>query len=60
MNSSTLTLNANIRTSRIKSTKTVTAAQMVRLITRKWDMIAVIGLMTSSAAYGVFALAHVA
>ena len=34
--------------------------RLVRWIATKWDMAAVIGLMVSTAAYGVFALAHVA
>ena len=55
---STLTLKLNTNTA--KSTKPVTAAQVVRLIVRKWDMAAVIGLIASCGAYGVFALAHVA
>jgi len=40
--------------------KPLTAAQLRRTLVRKWDMLAVIGLMASSAAYGIFALAHVA
>ncbi|MGI4788605.1 MAG: hypothetical protein ACRYFS_07120 [Janthinobacterium lividum] len=59
MTGSTLTLKLNTNTVK-PATKPVTVAQIGRTLIRKWDMIAVIGLMTSSAAYGVFALAHVA
>ena len=40
--------------------KPLTVAQLRRTLARKWDMLAVIGLMLASAAYGIFALAHVA
>ncbi len=33
-------------------------AGMVRWIVRRWDLVGVLALMGSSAAYGVFALAH--
>ncbi len=34
------------------------AARCVRTLARKWDLIGVLSLMTSSAAYGIYALAH--
>ncbi len=69
---STLTLSAKtaalvntaalgtIPASKASPPKPLTAAQLRRTLVRKWDMLAVIGLMASSAAYGIFALAHVA
>ena len=33
------------------------AARLLRTLARQWDMVGVLGLMASSAAYGVFALA---
>ena len=38
----------------IPGTKTITVAQIQRILVRKWDMPAVIGLMVSSAIYGVY------
>ena len=35
------------------------ASGLLRWVARKWDLIGVVALMGSSAAYGVFALAHV-
>ena len=34
------------------------AAGLLRWVSRKWDLVGVLALMGSSAAYGVFALAH--
>lgn len=34
------------------------AAGVLRWVSRKWDLVGVVALMGSSAAYGVFALAH--
>ena len=34
-------------------------AGVLRWVGRKWDLVGVVALMGSSAAYGVFALAHV-
>ncbi|MGI4788085.1 MAG: hypothetical protein ACRYFS_04465 [Janthinobacterium lividum] len=54
MNSTlTLKLDATVQS---KTAKTLTAAQVIRTVARKWDMFAVIGLMASSAVYGVYAL----
>ena len=33
------------------------AARALRTLARRWDMVGVLGLMASSAAYGVYALA---
>ena len=33
---------------------------LTQWISRKWDLVGVLALMTSSAAYGVFALSHLA
>ena len=33
------------------------ASRLLRTLARRWDMVGVLGLMASSAAYGVFALA---
>ena len=44
-----------------KTNKTATAtrrASLIRRIAHRWDMVGVLALMGSSAAYGVFALAH--
>ncbi|MGI4788602.1 MAG: hypothetical protein ACRYFS_07105 [Janthinobacterium lividum] len=60
---STLTLTANVVGAPVISAnvvkpaaKSLTVSQLKRTLVRKWDMLAVIGLMVSSAAYGVFAL----
>jgi len=59
MNSSTITLSPNAARNAITlSAKPITAAQIRRTLARKWDFYAVIGLIASSAAYGVYALAH--
>jgi len=34
------------------------AAGLLRWVARKWDLVGVLALMGSSAAYGVFALVH--
>ncbi len=34
------------------------AAGLLRWVSRKWDLVGVVALLGSSAAYGVFALAH--
>ena len=39
-------------------TPAVRAARVLRWVSRKWDLVGVVALMGSSAAYGVFALAH--
>ena len=56
------TINSNgIAIQTTKTDKTVTAARRASLlqrIARRWDMVGVLALMGSSAAYGVFALAH--
>lgn len=49
-----------IPASKAGTPKPLTATQLRRTLVRKWDMLAVIGLMASSAAYGIFAMAHVA
>ena len=36
----------------------LTALRVRRTLARKWDMYAVIGLMVSSAAYGIYALTY--
>ena len=44
-----------------KTGKTATAARpagLLRWVARKWDLVGVLALMGSSAAYGVYALAH--
>lgn len=63
MNSSTLTLNTNTITAPAANsavikpfTKTIVVSRSTRTLTQKWDMFAVIGLMVSSAVYGVYAL----
>ena len=58
--SSTLTLKLNtVNTPVVPAVvKTTAAAFLRRTLIRKWDMIAVVGLMTSSAVYGVYALSQ--
>ena len=41
------------------SRTTSPAAGVLRWVARKWDLVGVVALMGSSAAYGAFALAHV-
>ncbi len=48
---STLTLSVNA-----KPTRTSNAAGLARFFARKWDLLAVIGLMVSSTVYGVYPL----
>ena len=50
---STLTLNVNTAT-----TRTSSAAEIVRCIACKWDLLAVLGLLASSTAYGVYAVSQ--
>ena len=52
----TLTLKLNTTTAKNAFSKTPSFAQFSRTVARKWDMLAVAGLMVSSAAYGVYAL----
>ncbi len=58
----TLALNASVtapvlNTNTVKPVaKSVTVSQMRRTLAHKWDMLAEIGLMMSSAAYGVYAI----
>jgi hypothetical protein len=40
------------------STLTLTADQVGRTLVRKWDRLAVIGLMVSCGTYGVYAIAQ--
>ena len=48
------------RTASADTTETAAhGAGIVRWIARRWDLVGVLTLMGSSAAYGVFALAHV-
>ena len=48
------------RTASADTTETAAhGAEIVRWIARRWDLVGVLTLMGSSAAYGVFALAHV-
>lgn len=56
MNTSTLTLK--IVSINPAHTNAITLAQAGRTLARKWDMLAVIGLMVSSAAYSVYAVSQ--
>ena len=49
-----------IQTTKTNKTATVTRrTSLARRIARRWDMVGVVALMASSAAYGVYAIAHV-
>ncbi len=57
----------NIHSSALHAAAPVSAAgqatgttRLLRRIGRKWDLVGVVALMGSSAAYGVFALLHLA
>ena len=51
--------NSVINSGRAASGKTIQpGANLVRWIARKWELVGVLALMGSSAAYGVFALAR--
>ena len=50
-----LTLTDTARTAGI-SARNSAAARLPRILVCKWDMLAVFGLMASSAVYGVYAL----
>ena len=41
-------------------TSTARRAGLTQWIARKWDLVGVLALMASSAAYGAFALSHLA
>ena len=49
----------NTNQAAITSPATSRAAVVRRWVARKWDLVGVLALMGSSAAYGIFALAHV-
>lgn len=52
-------INSNVATKPALPGKTVNgSAGLVRWIARKWDLVGVLALIGSSAAYGVYALAH--
>ncbi len=51
----TLTLTSTTRTAGIPA-RNRAAARLPRFLVCKWDMLAVLGLMASSAVYGVYAL----
>ena len=57
------TINSNgiaIQTTKTNTAKTTARrASLIQRIAHRWDMIGVVALMTSSAAYGIFAIAHV-
>ena len=52
--------NATVTLARPAAPQAARPARLLRTLARKWDMIAVLGLMASSAAYGVYALSHLA
>ena len=53
--------NSSIQTNAAATTGTSApkAAGLLRWVARRWDLVGVLTLIGSSAAYGVFALAHV-
>ena len=57
------TLTLELVSTSAKTTKVTAAARrthsLARTLARKWDMLAVIALMVSSAAYGVFAITQI-
>ena len=55
-NSNNITIQA---TNTAKTAATTRLASLTRRIAQRWDMIGVLALMTSSATYAVFAIAHV-
>ena len=59
MNSSTLTFDTHtVNTTETASPRIITFTKIQRTLVVKWDLYAVISQMASSAAYGVYALAH--
>ena len=50
---------SSIASQAAETTATARRASLARRIARRWDMIGVLALMGSSAAYAVFAIAHV-
>ncbi len=55
------TIYNTIRIQNTNQTTTTPAARpigLLRWVARKWDLVGVLALMGSSAAYGLFALAH--
>lgn len=53
-------MNSTHSSRTIKNAQPSTAAQLRRTLVSKWEMLAVLGLMASSTAYGLFALTGVA
>jgi len=51
--------NNTMRTGRAANANALKAASLVRWAAARWELAGVLALMGSSAAYGVFALAHV-
>ena len=49
----------SIQASKTNKTATTRRATLIQRIAHRWDMVGVLALMGSSAAYGVYALAHV-
>ncbi len=50
------------QTARLRAAKTARASRtgLLRTLVHRWDMTGVVSLMVSSAAYGVYALSHLA
>jgi hypothetical protein len=58
-NTTAINANTALQTGHTASRKSAQpGAGLVRWIARKWDLVGVLALLGSSAAYGVFALAH--
>jgi len=58
---SNVSISHSSRTANVAKTSVTASltAGVLRWVSRKWDLVGVVALMGSSAAYGVFALAHV-
>lgn len=52
-------IQANIGVQTKQAGKTDKAARVLRWVSHRWDLVGVLTLMGASAAYGVYALAHV-